>query len=89
MAPPPVSYTQSYTGGQGNFVKKSANRKSANSWAYCAIANPRKFLGCASLQIANVQFFMINREFLQNMYFTAQTNSHKSFFLKCFLYKFE
>jgi hypothetical protein len=45
-------------GGQANFFLKSANRKPANSWAHSAIAI-RKFLRCASLQIANPQIFMI------------------------------
>ncbi len=42
------------SGGQAIFFMKSANRKSANSWAHSSIAI-NKFLTCASPQIANPQ----------------------------------
>ncbi len=63
-----LSHDQRY--GKQTFFK-SANRKSANSWAYSAVANPqilglipllqiRKFRMCGILQVANLLIFIIN-----------------------------
>ncbi len=52
-------------GGQANFFLKSANSKSANSWAHSTIANPQISQG-VSPKLRILKYFGQIRKFLQN-----------------------
>jgi hypothetical protein len=67
-----------HIGGRANFLFQDANRKSVN-FGFIPQAQIRKFLGYASPQIANPQYFMINPQIANlQISYLCQSDTSKS-----------